>query len=82
MRKVGSPQVRVEAPRVDAGRIPVGRLELETRRRNVAQVAAISAFEGLTPTPDYERLRGRYVSGEISAREFKKLVLNRWKRHA
>lgn len=54
--------------------------DIEARRHLVEQVAAISAFEGLTPSPAYKLLRDRYVSGEISAREFKRLVAQRWKR--
>lgn len=52
----------------------------DQRHEDVRQIAAISAFEGLLPTPDYEELRNRYASGELSAREFKAMVLARWTR--
>ncbi|HEV7369736.1 antitoxin VbhA family protein [Arenibaculum sp.] len=59
----------------------IGRLEIAARREEVGQIAAISAFEGLRPTPEYEHLRDSYASGEISARTFKERVLGRWKRN-
>lgn len=59
--------------------MPVGQMEVEVRARDMQQIAAISAFEGMRPTPDYEQLRSRYTSGEIGAQEFKRLVLERWK---
>lgn len=52
----------------------------DARRDDVRQIAAISALEGLRPTPEYEELRSRYVSGELSAAEFKSEVLARWTR--
>lgn len=40
--------------------------ELAERREIIAQIAAISAFEGLYPTEEYESFRERIVLGEIS----------------
>lgn len=50
----------------------------DARHEDMRQIAAISAFEGHLRTPDYEELRNRYVSGELSAAEFKAKVLARW----
>ena len=72
---------RTKIPMVEATGPADGSSQTDARRRDMEQIAAISAFEGMKPTPDYERIRSRYVSGEISAQEFKQLILDRWKRY-
>lgn len=62
-------------PRVDTDHMETG-----SRRADMNQMAAISAFEGLRPKPDFALLRDRYASGEISAAEFRSQVLGRWKK--
>ena len=54
--------------------------EIARRRHNCEQVAAISAFDGRRPSPEFLVLRERYIVGEITVKEFQKLVLARWKR--
>lgn len=51
------------------------------RREDMKQIAAISAFEGLIPSPEFEALGERYISGEISIKEFRKEIDSRWKRN-
>lgn len=58
--------------------IPPSQEELEQRLQDVKQIAAISRFEGLEPSPEYQALRDRYVMGEIDVRQFKAAVLRRW----
>ncbi|AWU95624.1 antitoxin VbhA family protein [Azospirillum sp. M2T2B2] len=68
---------------VEDSRIPqvdTGRMETGSRRADMNQMAAISAFEGMRPKPDFALLRDRYASGEISAAEFRSQVLGRWKK--
>jgi hypothetical protein len=67
---------KIPSPEDERLKIPMG---VKERREIVKQVAAISAFEGMYPTPDYEALRGRYASGEISASEMKALILENWR---
>ena len=55
--------------------------EIEARQHEVGQIGAIAAFEGFQPSPEFASLRDRYSSGEIDVREFKQLVLTRWKRN-
>lgn len=59
----------------------IGGFDERTRREDMAQIAAISAFEGLTPSPAYQELRDRYASGEISIKEFRKEIDSRWKQN-
>ncbi|MFC3320790.1 antitoxin VbhA family protein [Mesorhizobium cantuariense] len=52
-----------------------------SRHEDMRQIAAISEFEGLTPSPAFKALRERYISGEISIKEFRKEIDSRWKRN-
>jgi len=68
---------------VEDGRLPdAGRGDLARRRADMDQIKAISAFEGLHPTPAFGALQEQYVSGEISIQQLRKAVDARWKRNA
>ena len=81
MSRYSSPRAEFHFDQPPAPRPEIGRRDLDARHEDMRQIAAISAFEGLRPTPDYEKLRSSYVSGEFSASEFKTKVLARWKRN-
>jgi len=79
--KYGTLRAKIVADGVASARSGLESHGTEKRRENIRQIAAISSFEGLRPTPEYEGLRARYILGAISAQEFKKEVLGRWKRN-
>lgn len=66
---------------VDEMKPKIGGFDDQTRRADMTQIAAISAFEELTPNPAYQELREQYASGEISIKEFRKEIDSRWKQN-
>jgi hypothetical protein len=65
-----------------AGRLASGRHDLVQRARDMSNIAAISACEGMYPSPEYATIRERYTRGEITIEEFQKQIEARWERNA